>query len=139
MFSLVRLAVSSFVLLAGALLVRSSDILGWATTQKSSVTIASCQMVFEAADPGEWCYTTDGLGIAGADSGDIGHRIDIVRVTNPPGAPGHPDAAAYTWSSTSTFYLVLGLALFVAGLVVLAWPLVTAVARRARSGQHAAQ
>jgi hypothetical protein len=132
MFSLVRLVLSSFLLLAGALLARSSDVLGWVTTPKSTVTIASCQVIVEAADPGEWCYTKDGMGIAGADSGDIGHRIEIVRVTTPPGPPGHPDAAAYTWSTHATFLLLLGVALVVAGVVALAWPVARSMARRLR-------
>jgi hypothetical protein len=128
----VRAIVVGVLSLVGAVLVEESRAGEWITADKTVVKIDACREVIESADPGLHCYAEDGLGIAGADQEDLGHRIQVVQVQHPPGAPGHPSFAAYTWSDWQALRLAFGAGLIAVALVTLVWPAVGALLRRRR-------
>lgn len=125
-----RVVVAGFLLLPGALAVHRSRAVEWMTADKFLVLITNCQELVEYHDPGLWCSGENGGGIAGADRADLGHRVEVVRVLQPRGAPGHPDASDYTWSDWQSGTLAIGSALIVAALATTAWPATARLRRR---------
>jgi hypothetical protein len=117
------------LIVIGALFIHISKAVEWVTAEKASVRIDACRELVESANPGVHCYGSDGRGIAGANPGDVGHRIQVVRPAGPP----RPGAEPYTWSDGASLMLAIGALLMAVALIALGWPAIGLLQRRRRA------